>query len=376
MLLYVHIPFCVAKCRYCAFASEAMTVDTLTAWEKAFAAEAAHYGRLLNRPTIETVYLGGGTSSLLPARSFERLAETLARHFVISSGIEFTIEANPDSVTDADLARLWRKSGVNRVSLGVQSLCDAELSRLGRPHDAAQAATAVALLRDAGFANLSLDLIWGLPGQSLASWMDTLRTAVALGPEHISMYGLTLEEGTPLAADVEHGVRALPEEEEAARMYLDGGEFLESRGYAQYEISNFARVGLACRHNQGYWEGRDYLGLGPSAVSTVAGRRWKNPAAVAQYAKLAGTLAWGGDAQRLTDAVFGKERLMLALRTARGLDLDMYRRVMGRDMRDAHAPFVRTLCEKGLGRMTENTFTLTRQGMLVSNGIIGRLVFD
>jgi len=376
MLLYVHIPFCVAKCRYCAFASEAITVDALDAWERAFAAEAAHYDEVLERPVVQTVYLGGGTPSLLPAPSFERLVETLARHFTIPADVEFTIEANPDCVADAQLPRVWRNLGANRVSLGAQSFCDAELSLLGRPHSAARTLTAVTLLRAAGFANLSLDLIWGLPGQDFASWMDTLAAAVALGPEHLSMYGLTLEPGAPLAKDVERGASALPDEEEAARMYLDGGEFLESRGFAHYEISNFARESFAARHNQGYWEGGDYLGLGPSAVSTVAGRRWKNPSSVARYAAHAGARAWGRDAESLTDAVLGRERLMLALRIASGMDLGLYRRVMGRDAWDAHAPFVRTLREKGLADVTQKRLMLTRQGMLISNGIIGRLVFE
>jgi len=376
MLLYVHIPFCVAKCRYCAFASEVMSSDALDAWEKAFMLEAAHYGERLGKPAVETLYLGGGTPSLLPPHVFERLIRILKYHFNIPPEIEFTLEANPDSVAGMETPRLWRAAGVNRVSLGVQSCCDAELSMLGRPHNAGQAANAAALLRVAGFDNLSIDLIWGLPGQSFASWMDTLTTTVALNPRHISMYGLTLEEGTPLAASVGEGGLTLPEEDEAAQMYVEGGDFLAAQGYQHYEISNFARPGFASRHNQGYWDGKDYLGLGPSAVSTIAGKRWQNPATVAGYAALAGRGAWGADAEELTSQILDRERLMLALRTGKGVNLADYRRIMGQDLRDAHEPLLRALNEKGFIRMTEESLRLTRQGMLVSNGIIGRLVFS
>ena len=376
MLLYVHVPFCVAKCRYCAFASEAMTPEALGAWEEAFTLEAAYYGERLNTPVVETLYLGGGTPSLLPPHVFERLVDTLKHSFAIAPGIEFTLEANPDSAARANLTRLWREMGVNRVSLGVQSFCEAELLPLGRPHDAGQAVAAVESLRAAGFDNLSIDLIWGLPGQSLASWMKTLNTAVALDPRHISLYGLTLEEGTPLAASAGEGKLVLAGEDETAEMYLQGGDFLEAQGYQHYEISNFALPGFASRHNQGYWEGRDYLGLGPSAVSTIAGARRQNPATVAKYAAFAGLGAWEADTERLTPQILGRERLMLALRTGKGTDLADYRRIMGQDLMDAKRPLLEALGEKGFIRIANGALTLTRRGMLVSNGIIGRLVFS
>ncbi|MBI4806309.1 MAG: radical SAM family heme chaperone HemW [Desulfovibrio sp.] len=375
MLLYVHVPFCVSKCRYCAFSSEVMSMDALEVWEKGLAAEAAHYGKLLGKPCVKTVYLGGGTPSLLPSWAFERLVKSLRRNFTIPKDIEFTLEANPDSAVDMDLMRVWRQWGVNRVSLGVQSMSETDLVMLGRPHGVADVLTAVQRLRAAGIANLSVDLIWGLPGQRLKTWMDTLKAAVRLGPEHISAYGLTLEEGTPLAAIAADGAITLPPEDEAAKMYVNGGEYLEEAGYLHYEISNFARMGFASVHNQGYWQGLDYLGLGPSAVSTVAGRRWENPKTVSGYAALAKRKAWGENAQELTPEIRARELLMLALRTSKGMRLAEYKRLTGRDLVATEGKLLGALRQKDLIRIKSGSLRLTRQGMLVSNLIIGRFLF-
>uniref|UniRef100_A0A7C4EIS3 Heme chaperone HemW n=1 Tax=Fundidesulfovibrio putealis TaxID=270496 RepID=A0A7C4EIS3_9BACT len=375
MLLYVHVPFCVGKCRYCAFASQAMDMDDVEAWGKALEAEAAHHSARLGRPEVETVYLGGGTPSLLPAWAFDRLMDGLERHFRIPPGVEFTLEANPDSATDTDLMRLWRDSGVNRVSLGAQALTDQELALLGRPHNAAQVHAAVERLRRAGFANLSLDLIWGLPGQRARQWRQTLVNALRLAPEHISAYGLTLEPGTPLAREAESGNLALPEEDEAARMYVHGGEFLEEQGLVHYEISNFARMGYASRHNQGYWEGADYLGLGPSAVSTMGMLRWENPRDVAGYVAMVRAREFCRDAETLTRETRGRELLMLSLRTSRGMSLADYRLHAGRDLAKAEGKLLGAMYQKDLIRIRDGRLRLTRQGMLVSNQIIGRLLF-
>lgn len=375
MLLYVHVPFCVSKCRYCAFSSQVMDMDVLETWEQAVAAEAAHYGALLKKPPLETVYLGGGTPSLLPSWAFERLMKSLRRNFTILKDIEFTLEANPDSAVDKDLMLQWRGAGVNRISLGVQSMNETELVLLGRPHGVADVLTAVQRLRAAGFANLSVDLIWGLPGQRLKHWMDTLKAAVRLGPEHISAYGLTLEEGTPMARIAQEGTLAMPGEDEAAKMYVHGGDFLEEQGFLHYEISNFARMGFASRHNQGYWDGKDYLGLGPSAVSTLDGRRWQNPPDVAGYAALARSKGWGREAETLTPEVRARELLMLSLRTSKGVRLAEYRRLTGRDLATAEPKLMSALRQKELIRIKDGCLRLTRQGMLVSNLILGRLLF-
>jgi oxygen-independent coproporphyrinogen-3 oxidase len=375
VLLYIHFPFCAAKCRYCAFSSQVLDMDALESWDQALAAEAAHYGKLLKRPEAETVYVGGGTPSLMPAWAFERLIKTLKRNFTFPKDVEFTLEANPDSARDMDLMKLWRWGGVNRVSLGVQSLNDDELVMLGRPHAAADVMTSVQRLRAAGVANLSLDLIWGLPGQRLKTWMDTLKQAARLGAEHISCYGLTLEPGTTLSRMVAGGELAMPPEDEAAKMYIHGGDFLEEQGYLHYEISNFARMGFASRHNQGYWEGKDYLGLGPSAVSTLGGVRWENPRSVPEYAAMARGKTWGEGALKLTPEERGRELLMLSLRTSRGMKLSDYKRLTGRDLLASEGKLLGALRQKELIRIQGGHLRLTRQGMLVSNLVIGRFLF-
>lgn len=375
MLLYIHVPFCRSKCRYCAFASEVMTMDAVEAWQRAVLAEAAHWGKLLGRPALETVYMGGGTPSLLPGWAFEGLLRGIRKAFVVPKDIEFTLEANPDSASDKDLLKLWRASGVNRLSLGVQSLAERDLEMLGRPHGAAQVLTAVERVRASGFANLSIDLIWGLPGTRLKSWMDNLKAAVRLGPEHISCYGLTLEPGTPLAQASEAGTLLLPGEDEQAKMYVYGGEYLEEQGYLHYEISNFARMGYASVHNQGYWEGKEYLGLGPSAVSTIGGRRWENPKTVKDYVALAGRKAWGWEAETLSPEIRAREVLMLALRTSKGMKLAEYNRLMGRNLVAEQGKLLAALRQKELIRIKDGSLRLTRQGMLVSNLILTRLLF-
>ena len=375
MLLYIHVPFCVSKCRYCAFASQILDMDALEEWEQALAAEAAHWGAMLGKPAVETLYFGGGTPSLLPAWAFERVMASVRRNFSLSQSLEFTLEANPESATDKDLMGVWRAAGVNRVSLGVQSLNDKELALLGRPHTIADVHTAVQRLRAAGLPNLSVDLIWGLPGQRLKTWMDTLKAAVRLGPDHISAYGLTLEPGTAMAAGVQSGELALPGETLAAKMYVNGGDFLEEQGFLHYEISNFARMGFASRHNQGYWEGKEYLGLGPSAVSTLAGRRWENPRGVGAYVETSRERRWGHDAVALTGEERARELLMLALRTSQGMRLPEYKRLTGRDLAATQGKLLGALRQKDLIRISKGRLRLTRQGMLVSNLIIGRFLF-
>jgi oxygen-independent coproporphyrinogen-3 oxidase len=350
-----------------------MTMTGVEIWLKAVQEEIRHWGKALHRPKMETVYIGGGSPSLLPAYAFTALMKALKTAFVLPEGIEFSMEANPESATDQDLIKTWRKAGVNRVSLGVQSFDPAELTQLGRPHGPVEVSAAVERIRAAGIANLSLDLLWGLPGQRLKSWLDNLKAAVRLGPEHLSCYGLTLEPGTPMAAN--QAGFDWPPESEQAKMYLYGGDYLEAQGYLQYEISNFARMGYSCRHNQGYWEGRDYLGLGPSAVSTMAGERWENPKTVEAYAAMADRRGFGDGRVELTSQERVREILMLAMRTAKGMKLSQYKKLTGLDLPTKYPKLLAALRQEGLIRIKNGSLVLTRPGMLVSNVIMGRFLF-
>lgn len=373
MLLYIHVPFCRGKCRYCAFVSKPLDMAEVEVYATVLPLEIRHFGKKLGRPKVETVYFGGGTPSLLPAWALARILPEIAKHFDLHPAVEWTFEANPDSALDVDYLKSLASYGVNRLSLGVQSFSDAALTFLGRPHDGKTAVAAINAARQAGFANISLDFIWGLPGQREATWLEDLKMAVRLRPEHLSCYGLTIEPGTPLAAQAETGTLDLPPESEQGRMYVHGAEYLEEQGYLQYEISSYARMGFQSRHNSGYWEGRDYLGLGPGAVSTLSGVRHENPRDVRDWAALvkAGRCGAGGVALTREERV--REFVMLSLRTAKGLRLSLYKRLTGIDFVKENEGLLTALRQKELIRIHNGHLRLTKNGFLVSNLILERL---
>lgn len=272
--LYVHIPFCAAKCHYCAFYSEAGHAAQMSDFAEALRQElAASPAPLAPR----TVFFGGGTPSILPAPVMQRILEKIPA----SQVTEWTVECNPSTVT-TEKARLYREYGVNRISLGVQALDDEMLARLGRVHSVAAAVRSYENLRAAGFDNINLDLIFGLPGQTRTHWERTLEQVLALQPDHIATYCLILEEDTHYWSLFQQGLLK-PDEDEELVLYELALDRLAAAGYRQYEISNFARPGRECRHNLAYWEGKDYLGLGPGACSTVGDWRWQNQPDLERY---------------------------------------------------------------------------------------------
>ncbi|MDD4951940.1 MAG: radical SAM family heme chaperone HemW [Desulfovibrionaceae bacterium] len=372
LLLYIHVPFCKSRCRYCSFHSQAFNQVTYAWYLKTLLMEIDIWGRRLQRPAVQTVFFGGGTPSLAPAHDLDRIMAALRQAFRLREDAEISLEANPDTV-DAAYFRSLLAMGVNRLSIGVQSLADKDLALLGRTHSARQAVAAFGLARQAGFANIGLDLIWGLPGQRLRHWMDQLKTVTRLKAEHLSCYGLSLEPKTALAGMIKDQALRMPSDRELANMYVSGSEFLESQGYIQYEISNFARMGFFCRHNLGYWEGRDYLGLGPSAVSTIGPRRFTNPRYMDAYdAAVRGGFV-GQDFEVLDKATKIREMVMLALRTTKGLDLREYARASGRDLVKSNQALVQELYKNNLIRIYKGRLRLTKNGMLVSDAIIARL---
>lgn len=352
--------------------AEQATPDSLPAYVETLLAELALWGDRLGNVTVDTIFFGGGTPSLLPPRVVEAILDRVRRVFTIAPGAEISFEANPESLATRAQARALYETGVNRLSMGVQALDDTLLHLMGRPHRAREAVRAFEAAREAGFGNISLDFIWGLPGQRLRQWLDQLREVVRLRPEHLSCYGLTLEEGTPLTADVASGRLTMPQEREQAAMFMQGAERLEDAGYLQYEISNFARMGFQCRHNLGYWEGSDYLGLGPSAASTLDGLRWTNPTDHAAWRDAVRTGRVGADAERLGLTVRVLELVMLRLRTTRGLRVKAYRELTGRDFMRDHKSLIHLLHRNGLVRIRGGYLRLTRNGMLVSNSILER----
>ncbi|MDR1069808.1 MAG: radical SAM family heme chaperone HemW [Gracilibacteraceae bacterium] len=337
MLLYIHVPFCAQKCAYCAFYSEAGERADPAARREYLAALALDFGQAAAGGTFDTLYLGGGTPTVLSPAELAELTD-ITRRAVFAPGAEKTAEANPGSLTEEKLAVL-RAGGFNRLSLGVQSLSDTLLARIGRRHRADDVWRALRLARRAGFGNIGADLLFGLPGQTDADWQTAVRAMTDAGLSHLSLYALTPEEKTPLAADLAAGRTRLLGDDAQADMYAWAREYLTGAGYRQDEISNFSLPGRACRHNAGYWRGEEYLGLGPGAVSCltegsqpVRTRR----AALKEYAALlrAGLPPLAEGAEPLDRETRIKEYVMLRLRTREGLDRREFSRRFGASLED------------------------------------------
>jgi putative oxygen-independent coproporphyrinogen III oxidase len=357
--LYVHVPFCRGKCPYCDFAS-GTDLSLIPEWLAALDREMAIYRDLALR--FDTIYLGGGTPSLLAASDLGVLLAGLYREFAFSEETEITLEANPDDLTPRILKN-YLDLGINRLSLGVQSLHDGELAFLGRRHDAAQALAALAGARDAGFAALGVDLIYGLPGQSLEEWRRSLESVLAFRPEHLSCYQLTVAEGTPLARGQAAGHFQPLAEEEQREFFLFTAKFLEDRGYNQYEISNFARgPENRSRHNSKYWNHTPYLGLGPGAHSYLEGRRWWNHRSLGDYLQ---ALKAGGSPvagrEELTADQRRLEAVFLGMRTQDGIPLALVQRTP-----EGQAA-VREVVRAGLAEIKGDRLTPTREGLVVAD---------
>ncbi len=316
--LYIHIPFCPNICPYCAFYKESAGRERVETFLEALLLEAKLWSPQL-RP--RTIFFGGGTPSALSITQFKKLLGGLREHLDLTQVEEWTIEMNPATVA-LEKAILLRKAGINRVSMGVQSWDDAVLKILGRTHDASKAEESFHLLRKAGFENLSMDLIFGIPGQSLDSWRSSLERSLRLAPEHLSAYGLTYEEDTEFFQKLGRGEMAPNEGLEADQFELTA-ELLGDAGYQQYEVSNYALSGKESQHNMAYWMGRDYLGLGPSAFSTLGERRWRNIRETGLYSAstLAGKTAIDFE-EEISEALRKREKAAFGIRTHYGLPLN------------------------------------------------------
>ena len=377
--LYVHLPFCRQKCFYCDFPSYAGQEGRMAVYVEALLGELAREGAPLRAAwgPPRTVYLGGGTPTALPPALMERLLAGL-REFLAAApdALEFTCECNPGTV-DAAYLSLLRAGGVNRLSLGVQTFDDALLRRIGRIHTAAQARAAVRQARAAGFRNLSLDLMYGLPGQTLAGLEMSVRQALALAPQHISIYGLQVEEGTPFARAQAAGRLALPSDEESEAMYDYMTAALPAAGYARYEISNFARPGFESRHNLGYWQAVPYLGVGAAAHSYLDGQRYENPRGIEEYLA---ALRESGRARReeepLTRATSMEEFAFLALRTARGIDRARFAARFGCELASVYADAIARMRARGFLEEDAQGVRLTPLGMKYGNWVFEAFLLD
>jgi oxygen-independent coproporphyrinogen III oxidase len=375
--LYIHIPFCVRKCAYCDFHSIS-DLSLIPGFLEALHAEitAAEAGPL----AFDTIYFGGGTPSVLDPAEVGGILDRLASRFRFAGPVEVTIEANPGTV-DFEKLRGFRAAGVNRLNLGVQSFQEENLRVLGRIHSAGQAHATLAAARRAGFENIGLDLMYGLPGQSRESWSADLESALAHGPEHIAAYMLSVEAGTPLAEDQRLGRFRPAPEEDVADLFVATSETLSERGFLHYEVSNFARCaeGGACharisRHNAKYWTYAPYLGFGPAAHSFLPPRRFWNHRDLPRYAAdaAAGRRAPAGE-ETLTVDQQKLEVIMLGLRTSAGVDLEGFRERFGTDFRRLYGPAAQALADRGLLTFGDGRCAPTRKGMLYLNTVIAAL---
>lgn len=373
--LYVHVPFCVAKCHYCAFISG-------TPHEQ----ELAEYPELLMRQLqlhpaagrpVDSIYFGGGTPSLLQPPQLDRLLKGIASHTGIQPDAEITLEANPGTIDGISL-KGFRDSGINRISLGIQSFDDRTLKSLGRIHTAEQSRQALRDARDAGFSNVSIDLIHSLPGQSLDQWKSELLRATELSPDHISIYGLTVEEGTPFARVYPPGSPELADEDLSADMFELADEFLPAAGFEHYEIANYARPGYRSQHNSGYWRRDGYLGLGVAAHSFLRkgyGVRFSNPDTLEEYRR--GVLS--GHPERLGEFELPlseamAEYMYLGLRLSDGVNRHSFELEFGRSFESVYGAVMSDLVKFGLLNQNDAAITLTRRGMLISNQVFSRFI--
>ena len=371
--IYVHVPFCRSKCQYCDFYSLTCKDDkSIETYIRAICDHIKESGPLTPGYKVDTIYFGGGTPSFLGADALATILTTIRRVFDVDPNAEITLEANPDSVSDQLLRRV-RAEGFNRISLGVQTDDDELLKKLGRPHDYAQVVSAVQRIRKAGFKNLSLDLMYGLPGQTLLNWKDTLERVITLNPDHISCYALKVEENTPLYACKD--ILNIADDDTQAEMYLAGVEILRSHGFRQYEISNFARKGLYSRHNMKYWTGGEYLGFGPAASSDFGGRRFTTIRDLQGYVN---GIKTGGSVLEEVDEVPQRERageyLMLRLRTISGINRYEYEHKFLLPFDEIEAALERSRNMGYAMRSEEGRWRLTPRGYLISNDIITDLL--
>lgn len=385
--IYIHIPFCVRKCRYCDFLSGPARGGEMESYVNLLLREIKKQAIFYGDHRVISIFLGGGTPSLLPAWETGRILERVREEFLLTEDAEITIECNPGTVT-AEKLENYITYGINRLSIGLQSTDDGELARIGRIHGYGSFLETYRLAREAGFRNVNIDLMAGLPGQSLASYRKTLERVVALSPEHISAYSLILEEGTPLYVNQE--AYTFPDEEEEREMYELTGRCLGEAGFHRYEISNYAREGRECRHNKVYWRRGDYAGFGLGASSMVRNVRWKNPDGQADYAAcvervesspqgmdFAEMLRQTGrrEVQILTTQEQMEEFMFLGLRLTEGVDLQEFQRYFGKTAEEVYGEQISSFEKQGLLKREGRRLRLTPRGIDVSNVVFSAFLF-
>lgn len=378
--IYIHIPFCIRKCLYCDFLSFPVDSDKRKSYVNSLCREIMSATPDYQEYQVISVFFGGGTPSVLPAEELIRILDTVRAHYRFAPDAEITIEMNPGTA-DADKLRQYITAGMNRLSIGLQTADDQELARIGRIHDYKTFLTTYELARAAGFANINIDIMAALPGQSISSYEHTLHTVTSLGPEHISAYSLILEEGTPLYE--RQSEYLFPTEEEDREMYCLTKQYLASHGYHRYEISNYAKKGYECRHNKVYWQRGDYAGFGLGASSMVQNVRWKNPEDMSVYEAYVEKTAVRQEngqnvleKQVLTEKEQMEEYMFLGLRMMQGVDCRDFMRTFGQRIEEIYGGPLEHLYRQGLLVREDDHIRLTDLGIDVSNHVLSQFLFD
>ena len=381
--LYVHIPFCLSKCNYCDFNTYEGIESLMPSFVDALSKEIALWGQRLGKPNVPTVFFGGGTPSYLPEHSIKNLLDGVRDSTCLDGTAEITLEANPDDLT-SDKATAWVDAGFNRISIGVQSFDDGILAALSRRHSAAAASEAVKTARAAGFRNINIDLMYGLPNQSLGQWRQSLRRALDLNTEHFSLYGLQIEPGTPLHRDVQVGKLPTPSDDLAADMYEMAMDVLEDAGYEHYEISNWAKPGFRSRHNSAYWLNLPYLGVGPGAHSSLNGRRFANIKSPRGYIQAIANVSHNQVSQACemdagdfaidfveitTPKTAISETMMLGMRLTEGISKSEFQKRFNASLENVYGAEIEYLTDAGLIENRGERVALTRRGKLLGNTV-------
>ena len=375
MELYLHMPFCVRKCAYCDFLSFPSGAKTQRMYAKRLMEDIGVMGKRYGEIPVETIFIGGGTPSVPDSGLIVEIMEHVRHAFHVVDGAEISMEANPGTVTREKLTD-YRKAGINRLSFGLQSANDRELKLLGRIHTWAEFLESFTLARECGFANLNIDLMSALPGQTCESWKETLSRVTDLDPEHISAYSLIIEEGTPFGERYgsEEGRKLLPDEESEREMYHETKRFLKDCGYERYEISNYAKPGRECRHNIGYWTGVPYLGLGLGASSYLDGCRFTVNPDMKQY--LEEKPGMFTDIEKLTKKDMEEEFFYVGLRMTAGVSLSEFERRFGISAKEVYPGLMETFVKEKAARFEGDRFVLTDYGLDVSNYIMAQFLQD
>ena len=364
--LYIHIPFCLKKCKYCDFTS----FVGMEAFFESYVQELTKEMRQYKGDKIDSIFIGGGTPSILNAGQLKIITDYIYNNFDVAADAEFTLESNPGTLTDEKL-RMFREAGINRLSIGVQSFNDLELIKIGRIHTAKEAAEAILAARKNGFSNINIDLMFSLPGQTRESLIKTLETALSLNPEHISCYSLILEEDTPLYDEVKKGVLYLPEEEEDRELYTLACEILSNHGYQQYEISNFSKKGYECRHNLKYWDCEEYIGVGIAAHSYYKEERYFNTDSFEKYMKGEYTEEKTG---KLSEEDKIKEFIIMGLRKTEGISREEFFKRFKKDFSKLYETEINKFKKLKLLEEKDGFIRLTFEGINLSNSVLCEFV--